>query len=39
MTGVDSTPCTRTEATMVNATVDQSQSSPSSGASPAAYAS
>jgi hypothetical protein len=38
MTGVDSTPCTRTEATMVKDTVDHSQSAPSSGASPAAYA-
>ena len=38
ITGFASTPCTMTDATMVNATVDQSQSSPSSSAWPAAYA-
>ena len=31
ITGLDSTPCTRTDATIVKATVDHSQSSPSSG--------
>ena len=37
MTGVDSTPCTMTDATMVNATVDHSQFWPSCADSPAAY--
>ena len=38
MTGVASTPCTTTEATTVNATVDHSQASGRASVSPVAWA-